>query len=69
MIAFATNQTQEFTSKYFELALQKEVYKSYLWRKIRGLFLNFFIDSWEHLYRAVIEPVKVVNLSNILFSP
>ncbi len=30
MIAFAINQTQELTSKYVELALQKEVYKSYL---------------------------------------
>ena len=69
MIAFAIDQTQEYTSKYFELALQKEGYKSYLWRKVRGLFLHFFIDSWEHLYRAIIEPVKKVNISNLLSSP
>ena len=69
MIAFAIDQTQELTSKYFELALQKEQRKSYLWRRIKGLFLNFFIDSWEHLYRAIIEPVKKVNISTILFSP
>ena len=57
------------TSKYFELALKKEVRKSYLWTKIKGLFLNFIIDSWEHLYRAIIEPVKQINVSTILLSP
>lgn len=68
MIAFAIDQTQEYTSKYFELALKKQVRKSYLWQKIKGLFCNFFIDSWEHLYRAIIEPVRV-NLSTILAGP
>lgn len=69
MIAFAIDQAQEHTSKYFELALKKEGRKSYLWTKIRGLFLNFIVGSWEHLYRAIIEPVKEINVSTILFSP
>ena len=69
MIAFSIDQAQEHTSKYFELALKKEVRKSYLWTKIKGLFLNFIIDSWEHLYRAIIEPVKQINVSTILLSP
>ena len=68
MIAFAIDQTQEHTSKYFDLALKKEVRKSYLWRKIKGLFLNFIIDSWESLYRFIIERPEI-KLSSVLSSP
>ncbi len=68
MIAFAIDQVQEHTSKYFELALKKEWNtKSYLWEKIRSLFFTFFIDSWENLYRAIIEP-KPLSV-NVLLSP
>ena len=69
MIAFAIDQTQEFTSRYFDAALQKEGSRSGLWRKVKGLFLHFVINSWEHLYRAIIEPVKKVNLENLLLDP
>ncbi len=58
MIAFAIDQVQERTSGYFELALQKSGRKLYLWKKIQGLSLHFFIDSWETLYRAIIEPIQ-----------
>lgn len=68
MIAFAIDQTQQHTSKYFDLALQKQVRKLYLWQKIRGLFLNFIIDSWEQLYRFIIEQPEV-KLSLVLSSP
>lgn len=69
MIAFAIDQVQEYTNKYFQLALKKEIRKSYLWQKIKGLFLNFIIDSWEVFYRALTEKVKDINISTILFSP
>ena len=69
MIAFAIDQVQEYTNKYFQLALKKEVRKSYLWCKIKGLFLNFIIDSWDLFYRALTEKVKDINISTILFSP
>ena len=52
-IAFALDQVQQYTSKYFELALQIEERKSYLWAKRRNLFLNFIVDSWETLYRVI----------------
>jgi hypothetical protein len=68
MIAFAIDQTQEHTSKYFEMALQKKERKSYLWEKIRSLFLNFIIDSWETLYRFIIEQPKIRAVS-LLSSP
>lgn len=68
MIAFAIDQTQEHTSKYFELALQIKERKSYLWGKIRSLFLNFIIDSWETLYRFIIEQPKV-RAASLLSSP
>ena len=68
MIAFAIDQAQEYTSKYFDLALKKEGRKLYLWQKIRGLFLNFVIDSWEQLYRFIIERPEV-KLSLVLSSP
>jgi hypothetical protein len=69
MIAFAIDQVQEHTSKYFELALKKEERKKYLWEKIRSLFMNFIIDSWETLYRVIIEPIKPVIAKDMLFSP
>lgn len=68
MIAFAIDQTQEFTSRYFELDLQKKVRKSYLWEKIRSLFFTFFIDSWETLYRFIIEQ-PTIRASSLLSGP
>ena len=68
MIAFAIDQVQEHTSKYFELALKKEGRKLYLWNKITRIFLEFIIDSWETLYRVIIEPLKV-DARSLLSSP
>jgi hypothetical protein len=68
MIAFAIDQIQEYTSDYFKVALKKEVRRSYLWGKITGLFIHFFIDSWESLFRAIIEPFRP-NLKSLLSSP
>lgn len=68
MIAFAIDQVQEHTSKYFELALKKEGRKLYLWNKIKRIFLEFIIDSWETLYRVIIEPLKI-DAKSLLSSP
>jgi hypothetical protein len=68
MIAFAIDQAQELTSKYFELALNREVRKSYLWEKIKSVFLTFLIDSWETLYRVIIERPQIIG-SALLAGP
>ncbi len=68
MIAFAVDQVQEHTSKYFELALKKEGRKLYLWEKLRATFFNFIIDSWETLYRVIIERPKI-DAKSLLSSP
>ena len=68
-IAFAVDQVQEATSEYFARALTKEKRKSYLWRKIKSLFLNFIIDSWETLYKVIYEPIKPHTAKSMLSSP
>lgn len=68
-IAFAVDQVQEATSEYFARALIKEKRKSYLWRKIKSLFLNFIIDSWETLYRVIYEPINPYTAKSMLSSP
>ena len=63
MIAFTIDQVQEHVSTYFKLALKREVRKAYLWEKIKSLFLNFIIDSWETLYRFIIERPTIMAAS------
>ena len=68
-IAFAVDQVQEATSKYFQQALQKTKRKMYLWKKLTSIFLNFLIDSWETLYRVIFEPKNPYAARSMLLSP
>ena len=56
-IAFLIDQVQQFSCKYFKAALKKCRRRIKLWEKLRGLFLNYFIDNWGHLYTAIINGV------------
>ena len=53
-LAFLIDQIQQFCCKYFKAALAKCTGHTHLWQKIRGLFFNYFIDTWDDLYTAII---------------
>lgn len=64
-IAFLIDQVQEFTCKFFKLALEKCIRRNRLWNRIRGFFFLYFVDSWEHIYRAISESLGA-RLSTLL---
>lgn len=65
-IAFLIDQIQEFACKYFKAILVKCGGRIYLWEKMRGLFFNFLIDTWEHFYDALLDKHREVRLAELL---
>ena len=55
MLAFLIDQVQEYGCAFFQAARQRFHSRTSLWMKIRGLFTEFFIESWEALWRAIIN--------------
>ena len=53
MIAFLIDQIQLIGSIKFKKALEKTKSKVSLWFKIRSLFINFFIKSWNDLFLSI----------------
>ena len=65
--AFLIDQVQEFSCKYFKAALKAmRNTKKYLWERIRNLFFEYFIDTWEQLYSGIIDGIKPVRLGSII---
>jgi Transposase DDE domain len=65
--AFLIDQVQEFSCKYFKAALKTmRNKKKYLWERIRNLFFEYFIDTWEQLYSGIIDGIKPVRLGSII---
>ena len=54
MLAFLVDQAQQHCCKFFQDAWLKCVSKRYLWINVRSLFRDYFIDTWETLYNAII---------------
>ena len=54
MLAFLIDQVQEYGCALFQAARQRFRSRTSLWIKIKGLFTEFFIESWEVLWRAII---------------
>ena len=54
MLAFLIDQVQEYGCAFFQAARQRFHSRTSLWIKIKGLFTEFFIESWEALWRAII---------------
>ena len=54
MLAFLIDQVQEYGCAFFQVARQRFRSRTSLWIKIKGLFTEFFIESWEALWRAII---------------
>ena len=55
MLAFLIDQVQEYGCVFFQAARQRFRSRTSLWIKIKGLFTEFFIESWEVLWRAIID--------------
>lgn len=55
ILAFLIDQVQELCDNLFQKSLLKEKRKSYLWRKLRSLFLFFKLSSWEEVWKAIIH--------------
>ncbi|MYC59116.1 MAG: transposase [Gammaproteobacteria bacterium] len=53
MLAFLIDQAQQRCCGLFRAAREKAGRSKYLWERLRGLFLEFFVPDWETLYRAI----------------
>ena len=53
MLAFLIDQIQQRCCNLFQRAQKKAERPSYLWEKLRAMFFNFSLPSWEALYRAI----------------
>ena len=58
MLAFLVDQIQQLCCPLFQAALKKVGRKSYLWEKIRSLFVRFQIDSVKTMLEAIAYGIK-----------
>jgi hypothetical protein len=54
MLAFLIDQVQEYGCAFFQAARRRFHSRTSLWIKIKGIFTEWFIESWERLWRAII---------------
>lgn len=59
MLAFLIDQIQQRCCRVFQAALAAAQTKTRLWHKLRTRFDLFVIDSWEVLYRSLVQPPHV----------
>ncbi len=50
MLAFLVDQTLEISCSQFQASRKKLVSRISLWERMRSLFLNFLIDSWDDMF-------------------
>jgi len=53
MLAFLIDQAQQLSCWLFQEALKKAESKRHLWERIRALFFNYRVDSYETILRAI----------------
>jgi hypothetical protein len=53
MLAFFVDQVQELSCHLFKRARAKFKSRTSLWDKIKGLFQNFFIESWDDIFNGI----------------
>jgi len=53
-LAFLIDQIQEACCDVFQAAHKKSHSRIVLWERIRGLFLEFYINKWEDIYLSII---------------
>ena len=54
MLAFPVDQVQEMCCDLFQAARQKFRSRTSLWDKLRGLFKEYFVVSWDTVWLAII---------------
>ena len=63
MLAFFIDQVQELSCQLFKSARAKFRSRTSLWEKMRSLFKEYLIESWEDLYNSIAygreTPVKL----------
>ena len=55
VLAFLIDQIEAHCCKLFQAALGKVGRLKYLREKVRGMFREHVLESWEFLYRAIVE--------------
>ena len=64
MLAFFIDQVQELCCQLWKAARAKFKSRTSLWEKMRGMFKEYLIDSWDDLFNAIAygrqEPTKLV---------
>jgi len=58
-LAFLIDQVQQRCCKLFQSSLQKMISKKRLWRKMRSIFTEFYVDSWEALFNYIFNKQKI----------
>ena len=53
MLAFAIDQIQELFCSLFKAARAKFKSRTSLWEKMRGMFVEHLIDSWDDLFNVI----------------
>jgi hypothetical protein len=65
-IAFLIDQIQEFACHTFKAILAKWGGRTYVWQRMRHLFFEYFIDTWEQFYEALLGKRRHLHLVEIL---
>ena len=64
MLAFLIDQVQELCCQLWKAARAKFKSRTSLWEKMRGMFKEYLIDSWDDLFNAIAygrqKPTKLV---------
>lgn len=53
MLAFFVDQVQELSCQLFKKARAKFKSRTSLWERIKGIFQNFFIESWDDVFNGI----------------
>ena len=62
MIAFLIDQVQEAACGLFQKAMEHRKTRRAFWEKMKALFYNYFIDSWQDLFTAIGPNFKSAKL-------
>ena len=66
VLMFKMDQITELCCKGFQRALKKQKRKKYLWERIRMLFMMVHMETWENLYRLLVEPHRKMTIRDVL---
>lgn len=63
MLMFLIDQIQETSCKLFQAARNRFHSRTSVWEKLRGYFVNYFIESWDDIWLSMIYGNKRERLS------